>query len=120
VEPTRIAVVGRGLALDIVGELASRERDLSIVKRLRAAEGPLRAQALGDAQVVVTNLDEATRVNVFALLEARPRLRVLAISADGGEGCLYELRPHERLLGEVSQETVLAAIRRQLPDDGGR
>ena len=116
-ERTRIAVIGRGLALDIVRELASRERDLEIVKRMGLAEWPLRAQALGGVHVVVTNLDDATRAIVYELLAARSRLRVLAVSADGGEGILHELRPHERMLGEVSKETLLAAIRRQMPDD---
>ena len=119
VKHTRIVVVGRGLALDIVGELAARERDLEIVKRLGLAEGPLQAQALADAHVVVTSLHETTRASAFELLAARPGLRILAISADGGEGRLYELRPHERALGEVSNETLLAAIRRQLPDEVG-
>lgn len=111
---TRIAVIGRGLALEIVGELASKERDLKIVKRTGLLpDASLQAQTPDCADVVVTSLDGATRASVSDLLAAHPRLRVVAISADGGESCLYELRPDERLLGEVSKETLLAAIRGQ-------
>jgi hypothetical protein len=118
-KPTRIAVIGDGLALEIVGELASKERDLQIVKRVALPEGPLQARTLSSAHVVVTSLDGATPASVSDLLAARPQLRVLAISADGGESFLYELRPHKRLLGEISKETLLAAIRGDLPNDAG-
>jgi hypothetical protein len=40
-------------------------------------------------------------------------------AAARAETRLYELRPYELRLGEISEETVLAAIRGQLPDDAG-
>jgi len=44
-------------------------------------------------------------------LARRPAGKVLTINWPGGSAYLYELRPHGTPLGEVSAETLLAAIR---------
>jgi hypothetical protein len=115
---TRIAVIGNGLALEIVRELTSQERDLKIVRKPGVAVPAPEAVARG-ADVVVIGFDGPVRTKVANLLAERGHLRVLAISADGGESFLYELRPHERLLGEISKKTLLAAVKGRLPDDAG-
>ena len=40
-----------------------------------------------------------------------PHLKVLAVGAEGRHVWLYELRPHEQLIGEISPEQLVAAIR---------
>ena len=80
----------------IVTELVSAEPDLAVVRELE------------EADVAVTQLEEAA---VDELLQRRPGLRVVAISADGREASAFELRRHEERLGETSPATLLAAIR---------
>src|SRR5262245_2956462 len=45
------------------------------------------------------------------LLTNNPRLRVVAIRSDGRATSLYELRPFERKLGEISPASLLDAVR---------
>jgi hypothetical protein len=45
------------------------------------------------------------------LLYSLPRTKVLAISDDGRESFLYELRPREVALGQLSAEGLLSAVR---------
>lgn len=110
---TRIITNGLPRMLgEIIGELARTEPDLCIV-----GEYSDRGQALEEIDrrtpdVVITGLEEVARPDVADLLGRHPALRVLAVSADGSESYLYELRPHERMLGEISPRTLLSAIRR--------
>jgi hypothetical protein len=41
--------------------------------------------------------------------------RLLAISDDGHRSCLFELLPRRETLGELTPETLIAAVRRPLP-----
>jgi DNA-binding NarL/FixJ family response regulator len=50
-----------------------------------------------------------------ALFERRPRLRVLAIATDGDNAVVWELAPRRVLLGELSPDSLLAAIRDARP-----
>jgi hypothetical protein len=46
-----------------------------------------------------------------ALLARQPHAKVLAMRNDGRQTSLYELRPHETDLGQISPETLLQAVR---------
>jgi hypothetical protein len=46
-----------------------------------------------------------------ATFTARPQTKVLTIRDDGRDASLFELRPHETQLGQVSPETLLEAVR---------
>jgi DNA-binding NarL/FixJ family response regulator len=50
------------------------------------------------------------------LLEDGPRVRVLALGADGAQTTLYELRPHEVALGELSPKRLVSVM----ADDASR
>lgn len=49
------------------------------------------------------------------LLAKHPRMHVVAIRRDGRDTSLYELRPFERKLGEISPASLLDAVRRVGP-----
>lgn len=51
--------------------------------------------------------DEAIPVSMLRL---SPTSRVLALGADARRAVLHELRPHRTLLGELSRESLLAAV----------
>jgi hypothetical protein len=94
---TRIVLVGLPRVLSgIVTDLVSPEPGLAIVGEVE------------DADVAIAQLEPGA---AEALLEVRPRLRVVAISADGREASTFELRRYEEWLGEVSPKVLLAAIR---------
>jgi chemotaxis response regulator CheB len=62
------------------------------------------------ADVVIADESAASPEDVGLLLEARPLTRALAVSHDGRSGVLYELRPQRHAIGDLSVESVLAAM----------
>jgi hypothetical protein len=114
VERTRIVLVGLPRLLsDLIVGLGAEERGSEVV----TAEGSdlIAAAEARDADVVVTTAALAAPDAVAALLEARPRLRAIAVDGDGREGVVYELRPHRQELGELSRSTLLGALFRPQP-----
>jgi DNA-binding NarL/FixJ family response regulator len=96
---------------DTVSEIVSAEPDLAVVAELddQASAGPtIGAQAV---EVVIAAVGGCQTIDFRDLLTEHPRLRVLCLSPDGREGSLFELQPHERTLGEISPEVLIAAIR---------
>jgi hypothetical protein len=63
---------------------------------------------------MIAGLDKLAHADVDELLSTCPRSRVLAVATDRRQSVLYELRPHERLLGEMSPGALLAAVRDRL------
>lgn len=61
--------------------------------------------------VVVSPPDPEHDTETVSLLYRFPRTRVLALDAGGRRAFLYELRPHRTSLGELSRESLLAALR---------
>lgn len=76
------------------------------------AEGSdlLDAATSRDADVLITTTEAAAPTTVAALLEARPRLRAIAVEGDAEEGVLYELHPHREELRPLSRRNLLEAL----------
>lgn len=73
-----------------------------------------------DPHVVVVGLSSAELPHdCLELLLERPRVRVLGIVENEGHAYLYELRPEQLEIGEVSPddvvETIRDAVRRRFP-----
>lgn len=86
---------------------------MEIAGDLPSSTGMLAAAAQTRPNVVVLGVREARLPDdCRSLLEAFPRVRVLAVVDDGRRAFVYELRPQETALGEVSPEGLLDAIRR--------
>lgn len=116
-EQTRAILVGMSRMLSgIIMELVSAEPDLTIVGEVEESDSALPTIDRSKADVVIASLEGSVRANVVSLLRERPRLRVLAISDDGAASSLYELLPCEQLLGEISPQRLLAAIRGRFPE----
>ena len=116
-EETRIILVGVPRMLgEIIESLVRVEHDLSIVDECR--DGPGAAQAIQRAQadVAITSLEGSGSASAADLLAQCPDLRVLAVSPDGSESILYELRACERMLGDMSPRTLLAALKGRLSE----
>jgi hypothetical protein len=95
---------------EIVREVVGSEPDLEIVDE-QDGDAALATIRASGACVVITRLDEPPSESVGRFLGAGSHVRVLALSVDGRDGALYELRPQERPLGEMSPPVLLAAIR---------
>src|SRR3954471_5478856 len=69
------------------------------------------AGAVREADVVIVAEDDDARDHYIEMLYAHPRLRLVAISGHARAAFLYELRPHRVLLGELSPDALLHAVR---------
>jgi hypothetical protein len=106
-----------GVLCGIITEIVGREPDLSVVGELRAHDDLMPAIDRTAADFVIWGLEpvsaeadpvpEACR----AVLDAYPRLKVLAVEADGRSGSLYELRPWRRELGELAPGRIVDVLR---------
>lgn len=92
-------LAGDDPGVEIVGEL----HDVSVMRDVAASAG---------ADLVVVPLeDPGLSATCLALLEDRPRARVLGLVADGREGVIWELRPHRERLLVLTPETLMDAVR---------
>jgi hypothetical protein len=101
--PVRVAVVDLPQMLsEIVKDILNQAPDVAIVD----PDGPEEV----DVAIVAARGDELPPTGHVMLLR-RPTVKVLTISGEGRHAHLYELLPHRTPLGEVSAETLLAAVR---------
>jgi DNA-binding NarL/FixJ family response regulator len=111
-ERTHVILVNMPQMLrDIVREIVSSEQDLIIVDEFDDLEDASNTIWNDERCVVITSLRPPEQVALEDLFGVRRRMRVLAVSEDGRETVLYELRPRARNLGEISPPTLVAAIR---------
>jgi DNA-binding NarL/FixJ family response regulator len=109
---TRVALVDMPQMLrGIVREIVAATPDLEIVAEFDDQEAALMATAPDDIDVLIMRLDEVSLASVF---RERPRLRVVAVSVDGSKSCLFQLVPHAQMLGDISPQALIAAVRGEL------
>jgi DNA-binding NarL/FixJ family response regulator len=105
-----------GMLMDIVKDIIADEADIELAgeaaSRTRLAQAATRARA----DVVVLGKNESSGDDDYRdLLYRLPRLKVLAIAADGRRAFLHELQPRVVALGEVSPASLVDAIRNDRP-----
>jgi DNA-binding NarL/FixJ family response regulator len=111
-ERLRIAIVNMPQMLrEIIREVVSPESDMEVAGEFSGTTDLLEAVERTRADFVITGTEDADVAGVGRLLRMRPRLKVLAVAADGRQTYLYELRPQKVHLGEVSPQNLLDAIR---------
>lgn len=86
-----------------------------LVRGLLAADPGVRVldggpEAAGADVVVLSQSDPQNESVPLSMLMRSPRCRVLALASDARRAVLYELRPHRTALGELSRESLLAAV----------
>lgn len=100
-----------GMLSEIVRETLDGAPDITVA--LAGAENP--ALSLADATeadvAILRGAADGLPPLGHELLRRRPWMNVLTIRGDGREAFLYQLRPVERPLGEISPETLLDAVR---------
>jgi hypothetical protein len=116
VEQIRIVLVDMPRLLrDIVRTAATDER-LRVVREYERPVDLLEAVERDGARVVVAGAATHGVEGVGRLLTAHPEVKVLAIGEDGRDTALWELRPHQRRLGELSPAALRAAIHDAVDD----
>jgi hypothetical protein len=106
----RIALMGLQPRLrDIIVDAVTDEPDLEIVGPDLRADRDLERV---DADVVIAGTAEPADPDVPArLLSMAPRISVLMVAVSGRTAVMYELRPRQTPLGEITPDALIAAIR---------
>lgn len=84
-------------------------RLLATDPEVQVLEGASAAQ--GADVLVVSQADPDDEAIPVSMLLRSPKSRVLALGADARRAVLFELRPHRTPVGELSRESLLAAVR---------
>ena len=97
---------------DIIGNALTTQHDMEVVGHVRNRFGLSSLVAETRTDVVVLGLPDATLPpDCERLFDTHPQIRLLGIAADGRRAFLYDLRPQQSPLGEVSPERLVEVIR---------
>ena len=90
----------------------ARQKDMAVVGVAASLDELLALAREAEPHVVVVGLHDSSLPDVcFELLLERPRTKVLAVEEQEGHAYLWELRPEQVEIGEVSPEDVVTSIR---------
>lgn len=121
IEHVRIILVDVSrLTGELVERAVARTEDMSVVGRAESLDELHEVALDTDSDVAIVGLHDRVLPSVcLDLLLERPRMKLLAIEERAGQAWLYELRPEQVEIGEVSPdevvETIRAAILRPAP-----
>lgn len=97
---------------ELIRTIVAEQHDLKVVAELTdTVELSDQLESSEPDFVIVGTADGEISAACRALFERRPRLRVVAIAPQGDRGFVWELAPRRLLLGELSPDSLLAAIR---------
>lgn len=96
---------------DILGSFFSDDAGVTVMSCPPGVTSMADAATMIDADVVIAAERDAGPREISYLLERMPHTRALTVADDGHTGVLYELRPHRRLIGELSADSVRSTIR---------
>jgi DNA-binding NarL/FixJ family response regulator len=100
---------------DIVRDTLTNQPDMQLVGDLSAGNTVAHALKNGDIDVMIVGARQPDDSAVATgLLQCSARSKVLVVAISGRKAVMYQLRPHKRSLGDVSPQTLLEAIRRDL------
>jgi DNA-binding NarL/FixJ family response regulator len=96
---------------DIVQSVLGERGDIELTT-VAGGAGALAASIAARGADVVIVAEGAPNADAYAaLLYTHPRLRLVAISGDGRDAHLYELRPQRIPLGALSPESLVEIVR---------
>jgi len=96
---------------DIVCEVVADDPTFEIVGQLERAPDLTVTARQYDPEVIIAGDAVSEAVAIGALLEMRPRTRILTITDDGGQSILYRLSPEALALGDLSPARLREAMR---------
>jgi dihydrodipicolinate reductase len=111
----RILLVGAaGMLNEIVHAAVSSEPDITIVDSLARSGDDLGALTLKrriDVVIYPAAADEFDADKILGLLQANPRVSLLAIDGQRDDGTLHHLAPAHQAIGRLEQSSLAEAIR---------
>jgi DNA-binding NarL/FixJ family response regulator len=112
VEHIRVLMSGMPRILrDIVAQLITEQPDMHVVGTFADDVGLDTLTDLQPDVIVIGSDGVGVPALCRGLVQQRPALKVLAVQMDGRRTWLYEMRPHQTLIGEISPATLLDTIR---------
>ncbi|SED65529.1 hypothetical protein SAMN05519104_4017 [Rhizobiales bacterium GAS188] len=100
------------MLVGIVKDVIASQEDIDVAGEVEGHAGLLEAAIRTQADVVVLREPAGSATEVYReLLYGRPRLKILAITADGRRGFLHDLQPRVVALGEMSSTSLVDTIR---------
>jgi hypothetical protein len=116
--PVQVVLYGlRGMLADIAEAALLADPGIEVIGRPGDSVALVRLVREHAADVVILGSDSAELPPVgWDVLMPESQTRVLTICDDGREGYLYELRPHETRLAEVSPQSLRDAVRAAAED----
>jgi len=110
--PINVILVGvTGMLSQIIKGILD-EPDIRVRASVPLSQSIISKAATTDAEVVILADENRSMPGaVHEILSELPRTKVLTIRDDGRETFLYELRPLQTRLGQVSATTLLEAVR---------
>jgi hypothetical protein len=104
------------MQIDIVKNILAAEKGIVVAGEVSGQAEMAKAVAVTKANVVVTGEAPAGDVASYRrLLYRRPRLRIVAITADGRQARTYELKPQVATIVDLSPTSLIAAIKGLIP-----
>jgi DNA-binding NarL/FixJ family response regulator len=98
---------------DIVKTIVTDQPDMEIVGELGEDDDLSNAATRTRADFVITSLaGTGLHPSSARLLEARSRVKVIAIAGDGRQAFIYELQPRKHPVGELSPDVLVGVIRK--------
>jgi DNA-binding NarL/FixJ family response regulator len=106
---------------DIVRQLLTGHVDLEVIAEVASAGEMRDVLRRAGADVVVAGATSADgRVPPIDVLREHPGLRLIVIAGDARVAKVYELRPHETAIADISPSELLHVIRSTTTSDGRR
>jgi DNA-binding NarL/FixJ family response regulator len=105
-----------GVLRDIVRDALVGKPDIEVIADVTDGGAAAAAEALQPTTLVWGSDVPISAEALHDVLYRHPRVRVLTVERDGRKGHLHELVPHTAVLGELSPQRLLAAIRGQSID----
>lgn len=111
-----LVFVSPGILHDMLVGLVGSQPDMEVVDLPGDHRTLIGTVCHAGPDVAIVAPDGALGLNDYdAVLYAVPHLKILAIFGSEQHGLLFELRPYQTLLGEMSRDSLLDAIRITAP-----
>lgn len=100
------------LMREIIVQTLSTQADIEVVKEVRDLSTIRESVPDLRPDVVILGCAESEVADIGSdLLKSDPRMRLLALTAEGRNAFLYQLNPQKVALGELSPKRLLEAVR---------
>jgi hypothetical protein len=104
----------QGVLSDMVRDVLQHAPGIGVVGAVTdSAQTAEAVERTGCDAVVWVVRHAADAIAPAGLLNRHPRLRIVAVEADGAEGWLWRMRPHRKRLDPLSPDRIVEELRRE-------